>query len=191
MADSKIPRHSLKPMETDRKPLIFLGNKIDIQWEQIHLPQDKLGQLTGTIAAWMSRSEQPPPRSSGKKQDLLSLLGLLHHTASVVRLGREFLHSLINAAAAVKELDHWVHLNSSARADLAWWHTFVWNRTSIMPPAGAPLQLVSDASGTWGCGAYHSNCWFQFQWPESWAAVSIALKELVLIVVAATLWCPQ
>lgn len=141
----------------------------------------------------MSQSEQPIPQNSGKKRDLLSLLDFLHHAATVVRPGRAFLRSLIDAAAAVQGLDHWVHLNSSARADLAWWHTFlgVWNGTSIMPPTGTPLLLISDASGVWGCGAFHGNCWFQLQWPESWAAVSIALKELVPIVVAATPWGPQ
>lgn len=60
-----------------------------------------------------------------------------------------------------------------------------------MPPSGSPLILVSDASGTWGCGAFHGNGWFQLQWPDSWASVSIASKELVPIVMAATLWGPQ
>ena len=141
----------------------------------------------------MIQTEQPTPRRSVTKRDLLSLLGLLHYAATVVRPGRAFLHSLINAATTVQALDHRVHLNSSARADLAWWHTLlrIWNGTSIMPPSSAPLRLVSDASGTWGCGALHGNCWFQLQWPESWASVSIAPKELVPIVVAATIWGPQ
>ena len=60
--------------------------------------------------------------------------------------------------------------------------------TSIMPPSSTPLLLVSDASGTWGCGAFHGNCWFQLQWPDSWASVTITPKELVPIVVATTLW---
>ena len=38
------------------------------------------------------------------------------------------------------------------------------------------LVVVSDASGLWGCGAVHENLWFQLQWPETWAAVSIAPK---------------
>ena len=51
-------------------------------------------------------------------------------------------------------------------------------------------MVVSGASGSWGCGAAHENLWFQLQWPEPWAEVSIAPKELVPIVVAATLWGP-
>lgn len=49
---------------------------------------------------------------------------------------------------------------------------------------------MCDASGSWGCRAAYENLWFQLQWPENWATVSIAPKELVPIVVAVTLWGP-
>ena len=132
--------------------LTFLGIEVDTIQQQVRLPQDKLLHLTSNVASWMRRTARPMPRRSAKKRDLLSLLGLLHHVASVVRPGRAFLRSLINAAARVQDLDHRVHLDSSARADLAWWHTFLgtWNGTSTMPPTNLPL---SDAFGTWGCGA--------------------------------------
>ena len=159
--------------------LTFLGIEIDTLQQQVRLPQDKLLRLVSTIANWMRQTELPTIRSSVKKRDLLSLLGLLHHAATVVRPGRAFLRSLIDTAATVQALDHRVHLNSSARADLAWWHTFLrtWNGTSIMPPTNPPLILVSDASGTWGCGAFYENCWFQLQWPDSWSSVTIAPKS--------------
>ncbi len=141
----------------------------------------------------MSRSEQPTPQSSGKKRDLLSLLGLLHHTASVVRPGRAFLCSLIHAAVAVKSLI--TGSTSTAQREQTWLggtHSSVCGvEPALCLRQDPPLQLVSDASGAWGCGAFHGNCWFQLQWPESWAAVSIVPKELVPIVVAATLWGPQ
>ena len=106
----------------------------------------------------------------------------------MVRPGRAFLRNLIDAATSVSELDHWVHLNQRARADLAWWNTFlkVWNGTSVSPPPEPSWYIVSDASGSWGCGAFHGNRWFQ---PEEWAKnISIAPKELVPIVVATVLW---
>ena len=167
--------------------LTFLGIEIDTLRQQVRLPEDKLLRLTATITGWMKQSAEPTPRSSARKRDLLSRLGLLHHAATVVRPGRAFLRSLHDAAATVRELDHRVHLNCAARADLAWWHSFLttWNGISIMPPTNLPLVLVSDA---WGCGAFHENCWFQLEWPGS---VTIASKELVPIVVAATLWGPQ
>ena len=81
--------------------ITFLGIEIDTLQQQVRLPQDKLCRLTSTIASWMSHTEQPTPRSSVKKRDLLSLLGLLQHAATVVRPGRAFLRSLINTAATV------------------------------------------------------------------------------------------
>ena len=105
--------------------LTFLGIEIDTVQSQIRLPQDKLDRLKSTIALWMRQTDQLTPRGSGKKRELPSLIGLLTHAASVVRPRREFLRSLIDAAdaaAAVQGLDHWVHLNSDACADLAWWH---------------------------------------------------------------------
>ena len=113
--------------------LMFLGIEIDTIQQQVRLPEDKLGRLASTIASWMRQTE---PRRSAKKRDLLSLLGLLHHAATVVRPGRAFLRSLIDAAKTVQALEHRVHLNCAARADLAWWHMFLrtWNGTSIMPP---------------------------------------------------------
>ena len=138
----------------------------------------------------MTRADSP--KASGKKRELLSLIGLLSHAAIVVRPGRPFLRSLIDAAASMQGLDHWVHLNTAARADLHWWHTFlkVWNGTCIMPPISEPLIVVSDASGLWGCGVVHENLWFQAQWPQDCGDISIAPKELVPIVMAVVLWGP-
>ena len=124
------------------------------------------------------------PRISGKKRDLLSLIGRLNHAAMVVWPGRPFLRHLIDATASVKELDHWVHLNQAARADIAWWHAFLqtWNGVSFLPSSCPPKIITSDASGSWGCGATYLNLWFQLQWPQHWAGVTIAPKELVPIV---------
>ena len=97
----------------------FLGIEIDTLQLQLRLPQDKLLRLTSTIASWMRLSDQQTPCRSATKRDLLSLVGLLCHAATVVRPGRAFLRSLRDAAATVQRLDHRVHLNFAARADLA------------------------------------------------------------------------
>ena len=61
-----------------------------------------------------------------------------------------------------------------------------------MIPCDAILQHVySDASGSYGCGAFTTNQarrWFQVVWPLSWQEVDISAKELVPIVVAAAVW---
>ena len=173
--------------------ITFLGIELDSMAGQVRLPQHKLTCLLSTISHWMKQSECPTPRSSCKKRDLLSLIGQLNHAASVVRPGRAFLRNLIDAASTVHDLDHWVHLNLNARADSTWWHTFLqaWNGICIMPPTQAPVTMVSDASGSWGCGAVYANLWFQVEWPTDWARVSIAAKELAPIVMALSLWGPQ
>ena len=183
---------ALEKTEGPATTLTFLGIEIDSVAGQVRLPHDKLERLLTTINQWMKQADDPTPRGTGKKRELLSLIGLLTHAATVVRPGRAFLHGLIDATATVQDLEHWVHLNRSARADIAWWHTFLrtWNGISVMPPSNEPFIIVSDASGGWGCGAMYANLWFQLQWPERWYTVAIAPKELVPIVMAVILWGP-
>ena len=60
---------------------------------------------------------------------------------------------------------------------------------SFFPVTTTSVEVVSDASGTFGCGAFSPNLgWFQLRWPESWHSVNIAAKELVPIVIASALW---
>ena len=50
------------------------------------------------------------------------------------------------------------------------------------------IDLFSDASGSFGCGAWWDSDWLQYAWPTSMAGKSIALKELVPIVMACLIW---
>ena len=101
---------------------------------------------------------------------------------------------MIDLASVAKELHHFVRLNKGFRSDLEWWALFLceWNGVSLMstlmqkPPE---MTLTSDASGSWGCGAFSaSGQWFQCAWPESWAGIHITVKELMPIVIATALW---
>ena len=57
----------------------------------------------------------------------------------------------------------------------------------------ASIEMWSDASRGWGCGALWDGQWFQVKWEEwpSFSASSIAAKELLLIIVATAIWGPQ
>ena len=71
------------------------------------------------------------------------------------------------------------------------WKTFAahWNGTSlIIHPNSRKVTLTSDASGSWGCGAWHDQKWFQLQWDATNSQLHIAAKELIPIIVAATIW---
>ena len=49
--------------------------------------------------------------------------------------------------------------------------------------------LTSDASSSWGCGAYCCNRqWLQYQWTHLTVGYDITAKELLPIVLVAALW---
>ena len=165
--------------------LTFLGIQIDTVHMTLSLPAEKLGRIQCELEQWSSRR-------SCRRRELESLIGLLHHAARVVRPGRSFLHRLISLLRGRRNDAKYIRLNSEARADIWWWLVFakLWNGVSICPAVGSPqVFLTSDASGSWGCGAFSGNEWFQFQWTsEHGFEEHITFKELFPIVLAVMVW---
>ena len=169
--------------------LTVLGIELDSVAMELRLPQEKLTRLRDALTSWRGRR-------SGIRKDLESLVGLLQHASQVVRPGRIFLRRLYNLLAQIRSYKphHSVRLNAEAQADLEWWSTFLlsWNGTSILRPvttSNPDIDVWSDASGSWGCGALWQTRWLQVSW-DSWpiASASISAKELFPIVVAAAVW---
>ena len=112
--------------------------------------------------------------------------------AQVVPTGRPFIRSLIDTKSHLKAANYLTRLDQKCKAYLAWWHTYIeaWNGTGLFPrlPNGPPI--TTDASGSWGAGAFISldDAWFQIHWSSSWSATNIATKELLPIVVALAIW---
>ena len=168
--------------------ITFLGILIDMVAGQLRLPPEKLSRLCGLLQEWGDRK-------SSTRKELESLVGHLNHACKVVRSGRSFLRCMFDLLHAVKLPSH-----SSARmrlsrgfcSDLAWWQEFVlqWNGVSfLLPPSHLPqLDMSSDASGSWGCGAWHQSRWLQVQWGPQSQSLSITEKELVPIILACDLW---
>ncbi len=171
-----IPVASYK-IEGPTTTLTFLGILINTHTFELQLPLDKLHRTQQMLREWSHK------RSCTRHQ-LESLLGYLSHAATVTPHGRTFLRSLFSI------LSHHMRLNLCARADLAWWNTFLqgWKGKSFFPGA---MEVTSDASGSYGCGAIFGNTWFQVLCPPSWAAINITAKELVPIVIAAACWGSQ
>ena len=76
-----------------------------------------------------------------------------------------------NLSMTAKQFDRFIHQGVSARSDIEWWHQYcsVWNGTAMMFRAGKEkvefdISIVSDASGSWGCGAINGPNWFQILW---------------------------
>ena len=71
-----------------------------------------------------------------------------------------------------------IRLSNACRADIAWWREFVesWNGVSFLqPPQSLPtVEVTTDASGTWSCGAQYNTSWFQVSWGSRASSLSIA-----------------
>jgi hypothetical protein len=173
-------------MEGPSTRLTFLGIELDSVNLTAQLPADKLARLVLTLHEWGDRKRCT-------KRELLSLIGILQHAATVVRFGRAFVRALIDLAKSADALHHHIHLFRDCRADLLWWESFApqWNGQCFLAPAilmQPSSTVTSDASGTWGCGGIYQEQWFQFTWSKDWHPVHITAKELVPIVLAAILW---
>lgn len=135
----------------------FLGILIYTARMELRFPSDKLHRLQGLVASCQHRC-------SLSRADLESLLGHLLHATMVIRPGRTFLRHMFSLMARATSRHFYVHLDATARADLAWWHCFLedWHGSSFMVRADWPEVTVhSDASGVFGCGAICSEIrWF-------------------------------
>ena len=177
-------------MEGPSTMIAFLGIELDTEARTVRLTEDKLRRLQREIRVWRGRK-------ICTKRDLLLLIGQLQHVCCVVKPGRTFLWRMIDLSSVVKELHHRIRLNKGFRSDLQWWFYFLprWNGHSMMSGVIRErwdITLTSDASGSWGCGAYTSTGeWLQLKWPQSWEGVHITVKELVPIVVGVARWGRQ
>ena len=94
-------------------------------------------------------------------------------------------------------LDYFTWLNQEFRSDIQWWHTFIdhWNGLSLLrseawsSPADHCIQ--TNASGSWGCGAFFEGKWLQWQWPSKRLYASIMAKELIPITLCCAVWGPK
>ena len=168
--------------------LVFLGIVMDTVAGELRLPDDKLQRLRYLLQRWGSRR-------ACCRRELESLIGILNHACKVVRPGRSFLRRLIDLLHQTgnrPEGHSIIRLNNACRADIAWWTEFIpsWNGISFLCPPHS-LQVVectTDASGSWGCGAWHNTSWFQVPWDNRAGNLSIAAKELVPIILACAAW---
>ena len=152
------------PMEPSKSvgpntQLVFLGMIVDATKGKLCLPQEKLSQLQDTLGQWRGRK-------ACRKRELLSLIGSLSHACKVMRVGRIFLRILIDLSTKADRLNHFICLNTEARADIEWWHQLIgpWNGTSLLATLATQspaTTIYSDATGMWGCGAVCGVNWFQ------------------------------
>ena len=176
----------LEKNEGPTTSVTFLGILIDMVKGEIRLPPDKLSRSYQDLSRWCNKK-------AASKRELLSLIGLLQHAASVVVLGRPFLRHLITLSKSVKHLHYMVRLNLAARSDILWLLTFMptWNGLAFMPFQCPQVFLTSDASGSRASGAFWDSHWFQLDWTPQMRSLSITFMERLPILLAAAIWGPS
>ena len=130
------------------------------------------------------------------KRELQSLTGLLQFASKVIRPGRPFIRQLYTMQSIGSHPGHHVRLNAAAREDIVWWHLFAvhWNGISMLWDSSIQspeFNIFSDASGSWGCGAFWGCQWFHLRWLDHLQSRSITIKELTPVVIGAALFGPQ
>ena len=113
----------------------------------------------------------------------------------MVKPGRTFLRRMIDTSKRRVHLDAPMRLNAEFRSDVIWWALFLemWNGVAIISSLlRLPVDgyVTSDASGSWGCGAFFGDKWFSLSW-EACPAIReahISIKELLPIVIACAIW---
>ena len=174
--------------------LDFLGIEIDSARGELRLPPAKLGRLRAKLAEAIDSVRWS---RAWTKRELLSLIGVLHHAATVITPGRAFVRRLINLSRIPKRLHHRVRFSREAREDLEWWSAYAdrWNGRGLIASLGfgpPRARLQTDASGSWGCGALDvtEGTWrgFAVRWSPKWREMAIAPKEMFPIVAALLLW---
>ena len=116
------------------KTSVYLGFEVDTIQGVVCLPAEKLQRMLALVRGWVGRN-------SCKRRELESLLGHLQHMATVVCPGRTFVRQFIALLTVVRPKGRWLRLNTSTRADLVWWLSFMedWNGVAMMPNHSLPL----------------------------------------------------
>lgn len=168
--------------------LVFLGIVLDSTRLQVSLPPDKLSRLRAMLQEFVQAKVVRDYRAFD------SLVGHLVHATKVLPLGKAFLNQLFALKRTMDPGSNPIRrLNLAARADVAWWllQCQDWSGSSasqFLLLEQPSHHLYTDASGSWGCGAWSLPHWLQVPWQDELQGASIALKELVPVVVAAALW---
>ena len=177
---------ALDKVEGPTTQITFLGIELNSTKLTVGLSVQKMAELQRLLTQW---SKLKCVRDAQKFQ---SLIGHLVHATKVVPLGKAFLNRLFPIAQHLGP-GQTRRLNQEARADISWWLTLCQSWSGIGTQQFLLLQepshhLHTDASGSWGCGAWSTPNWFALSWQGLPHLESIALKELFPIILASALW---
>lgn len=169
--------------------LTFLGLELDTETFEIRLPEAKRSSYLATVSSLLAAG-------SLTRRELASAMGKLSFASRAIPAGRTFLRRLYDLDRATSHLppSKVLRLSQGAINDLMWWEAtlLAWPGKSYFLlekwQTAADLQLQTDASGSFGYGAFYQGRWISGPWQPSEATESIQFKELYAIVVACSTW---
>ena len=105
-------------------------------------------------------------------------MGLLQHAVKVVHSGHSFVQQIIQLMASFKK-NSLLSTPISAQMCSGGANARVeWSRS---PTDTERVELVSDASGSWGCAAVWGTQWWQWHWNAKAQSWHIALNNFPLL----------
>lgn len=176
--------------EGPKTELSFLGIVIDSIAMECRLPREKLEDPQREIRDIHGLRKV-------QLRALQSLLGKLNFACRIIPMGRVFCRRLSAATAGVKRPTHFIRLTREHREDLKVWYEFLtsYNGRAVWmsgPVSNFDVELVTDAAGSTGFGAYFQGRWSAEPWPQSWERAgflgNLVLLELFPVVLALELW---
>ena len=186
-----VPLKKSKTVPPRSSIIFFLGSELDAVQRMLLLPGEKVASTAADIDAALKEAK------SIKLRDLQSIIGKLNFACIAVPLGGPFLRRLIDRTRGTFVAWHRITITVQARKDLEAWLHFLnffngrsmfsqryWDATSL-------IVLGTDASGSYGFGAICENSWLAGCWPTQMSRESIAVKEMVPVVVALDTWAAR
>ena len=134
---------------------------------------------------------------SCSRQELKSLVVSLNYASLTVKPGKTFMRCLFELLSLARRSQHRLRINTACQSDQFWWHSFLapLNRASVLPSRKSQFEVLTNASGSFGCGAIWVPCWFQVEWTgtntahhKQLEADGITFKEVLRIVWTLAVW---
>ncbi|QRV80638.1 site specific recombinase, phage integrase family protein [Ceratobasidium sp. AG-Ba] len=147
----------------------YLGFEWDLRNRRVSIPTAKRQKYTSQISVWRSK-----PKVSLK--DTQEVIGCLVHCALAVPPGRPWLHGLISFAAsfphAYSKRFHERPTPHLALSEADWWTNTLSNpecgHDLPVPSEPIPLQIMSDASTSFGVGVIIGGHWWAWRMSSGW-----------------------
>ena len=166
------------------KKLTFLGIELDVDTMESRLPQEKIAKAEKLIATIMSKKRV-------HIKQLESLHGYLNYCAQIIPAGRAFIRSI---SALLHSTSPWISLPKCVLLDLETWKFFL-NQfngkamfVSSLEMSPPEVELKTDSSGSFGCGAIFGQEFFSIEWPPPVPRENLALLEFYPIMLATIVW---